>query len=398
MDYTTASLAFRIKKALRYVRLYGVRRTLAKVRGQYHMRARFDPLPAVPDPPRAGGHVGLIGCGNYAFSNIAYYLKKSYGDVMRAAMDIDPHKAASLWRSYGLRYYTDDAERLISDPQIDLLYIASNHATHAEYAIRGLEAGKSVHIEKPHVVTLDQLVRLCRAMAASRGRVGLGFNRPGSRLGRALLQHLESETGPAMFNWFLAGHELPPDHWYFRAEEGGRVLGNLCHWTDFLYCMVSPAARYPITIHPTRAKASDCDIAVSYVFGDGSIAALTFSAKGHTFEGVRETFAAHRGNVLIALNDFKTMTVEIVDLRIRYRNRFRDHGHERRIRASYEMARPGAPADAGATVGYVWETAELFLETREALERDETRVVQAFDLRRLEARRVTEPGLAPRGS
>lgn len=398
MDYTTASLAFRLKKALRYVRLYGVRRTLAKVRGQYHMHARFDPLPAVADPPPAGGHVGLIGCGNYAFSNIAYYLKKNYGHVMRAAMDIDPHKAASLYRTYGLRYYTDDAERLFADPQLDLLYIASNHASHAEYAIRGLETGRSVHIEKPHVVSTDQLVRLCRAMSESRGRVGLGFNRPGSRLGRALLQHLASESGPSMFNWFLAGHELPPDHWYFRAEEGGRVLGNLCHWTDFLYCMVPPEARYPITIHPTRAEASDCDIAVTYVFGDGSIAAITFSAKGHTFEGVRETFAAHRGNALMALHDFKTLTVEIVDRRIRYRNRFRDHGHEARIRASYEMSRPDAPPAAGATVAYVWETAELFLETREALERNEIRMVQAFDPHRLETRRGVEPGLAPQRS
>lgn len=396
MDYTTTSLSFRMRKALRYARLYGLSRTLVKVRGQYHMRARFDPLPAVPEPPPPGGHVGLIGCGNFAFSNIAYYLRKNYGAVVRAAMDVDPHKAASLARSYGLRYYTDDAERVISDPAIDLLFIASNHASHAEYAIRALEAGKSVHIEKPHVVSADQLLRLCRAMSASAGRVGLGFNRPGSRLGRAILQHLASQSGPAMLNWFLAGHELPPDHWYFREEEGGRVLGNLCHWTDFLYQMVPPASRHPITIRPTRWKQSDCDIAVTYVFGEGSIAALTFSAKGHTFEGVRETFAAHRGNVLIAMNDFKTLTVEVVERKLRYKNRFRDHGHEARIRASYEMARPGAPPDAGATLAYVWETAELFLETREALERGETRVVQAFDPQRL-VNAAAPDRLAPRG-
>ena len=49
---------------------------------------------------------------------------------------------------------------IIDDPQIDLIYIASNHYTHAEYAIEALNKGKSVHIEKPHVVNESQLDRL----------------------------------------------------------------------------------------------------------------------------------------------------------------------------------------------------------------------------------------------
>ena len=108
-----------------------------------------------------------------------------------------------------------------------------------------------------------------------------------------------------MYAWFVAGHAIDPDHWYFKPEEGGRVLGNLCHWTDFVYQMVPPQNRYPIKITPTRWEKSDCDIAVTYLFGDGTVAAITFSAKGHTFEGVRERFSAHRGDVLISLDDFK---------------------------------------------------------------------------------------------
>ena len=50
-------------------------------------------------------------------------------------MDVDIHKAASLYEQFGLRYYSDDAEEIIADPAIDLIYIASNHASHAEYAI-----------------------------------------------------------------------------------------------------------------------------------------------------------------------------------------------------------------------------------------------------------------------
>ena len=379
MDYTTQKLAFRVRKALRYVRLYGPQRTLSKVKGQYHMKRRYASLPALRPGADHRGHVAIIGCGNFAFSNIAYYLTKNYGPVIRAAMDIDIHKAASVYENYGLSYYTDDAGKILDDPAIDLVYIASNHASHAEYAIAALARGKSVHIEKPHVVREEQLERLCAAMQGSTGKVALGFNRPYSHIGQLIRQHLAAERGPAMFNWFIAGHEIAPEHWYFKEEEGGRVLGNLCHWTDFVLQMMDPQDRFPITITPTRGGKPDCDIAVTYLFGDESIAAITFSAKGHTFEGVRERFAAHRGNVLIAMDDFKRLSIEVVEKKRRSMQIFRDHGHEAAVTNSYRLVRPAAGTPpAGASVDYVWETGMLFLKTKTALDTHTVQVIQPF--------------------
>lgn len=344
------------------------------------MKKKFTSLPELSSSKKTGAHIGLIGCGNFAFSNIAYYLRKKYGRIIRGAMDIDVHRAASLYETYGLLYYTDDGDKIINDPAIDLVYVASNHASHAEYAIQALQAGKSVHIEKPHVVREDQLKRLCAAISNSNGRVGLGFNRPMSRIGKAIKQHLDSQSGPSMFNWFIAGHEISPEHWYFKEEEGGRVLGNLCHWTDFVLQLVAPENRYPLRINPTRGEKSDCDIAVTYVFGDESIAAITFSAKGHTFEGVRERFAAHRGNVLITMDDFKDLTIEVVEKKHKTRQMFRDHGHEANIKASYEMVRSLAGKDnSGLSIKYVWETGDLFLKTRKALEENKQIVVDTYD-------------------
>ncbi len=366
MDYTTQSLAFRLKKVFRYLKLYGPRRTLVKVRGQYHMKREFSTLPTLPE--NASGHVGLLGCGNFAFSNIAYYLSKNYRRVMRGCMDVNIHRAASLATKYSLGYYTDDADKIINDPKIDLVYIASNHATHAEYAIEAIKNGKAVHIEKPHVVSEDQLVRLCNQMKESEGRVTLGFNRPNSPTGQAISEHLASQSGASMLNWFVAGHEINPSHWYFDEKEGGRILGNLCHWTDLVYQMIPVEGRYPITITPTRGEKSDCDIAVTYTFSDGSIAVITFSAKGHTFEGVRESFCAHRGDVLISMADFGKMEIEVVDKKKKYRPFFRDHGHSGAIEKSYKMSPREGKQFRGESVQYVWETGELFLKTKVALE------------------------------
>ncbi|HSR67778.1 MAG TPA: Gfo/Idh/MocA family oxidoreductase [Acidobacteriota bacterium] len=376
MDYTQQPLLFRIRKVLRYVLLYGIRRTWIKVRAQYHMKRSAPVAYRPPSDPAAGGHVGLIGCGNFAYSNIAYYLRQNFGSkILRGCMDINPARAASLCRSFALQYFTTDAEQILADPAIDIVYVASNHASHAEYAIRALRRGKAVHIEKPHCVNRDQLTRLCRALLETNGKATLGFNRPCSRIGTLIRKYLDAQSGPAIFNWFLAGHQIDPDHWYFQEQEGGRVLGNLCHWTDFVYHLVPAQKRFPIIITPTRSDRSDCDIAFTYLFGDGSIAAITFSAKGHTFEGVRERFAAHKGDVLVSMDDFKTLTIEIGERKLNRSGLFRDHGHESRILASYRMVRGD---NEGEDVAYIWETGLLFLETREALETQQSRQIEEF--------------------
>ncbi|MFT4538012.1 MAG: putative dehydrogenase [Planctomycetota bacterium] len=367
IDYTKTSISFRVRKVLRYLKLHGASRTLVKIRGQYHMAREYEQLPAMQTRKATGKHVALIGCGNFAFSNIAFYLKKKHGHCIRACMDTSLERAASLYEQYGLDYYTSDADEIMADPEIDLVYVASNHATHAEYAIAAIEAGKAVHIEKPHVASRAQLDRLRAAAERQPARIRIGFNRPHSSMGREVAKAMASQTGPSMMNWFVVGHPIDADHWYHRKGEGGRILGNLCHWTDFVLRMVDRGDRYPIRITPTRASKSDCDMAVTYCFGDETIATITFTAKGHSFSGVRERFAAQRGDVLISLDDFRTMTIEHNEHRIKRSPWFNDQGHADSILASYRMSKKGGD-EAGETLEYICDTAELFLATKDALE------------------------------
>ena len=334
------------------------------------MRARYEQLPSRKDRGAETRHVGVIGCGNYAFCTIGYFLNREVGHVLRGVMDIDVNRAASLFERYRPDYYTTDAEEVLSDSTIDLVYIASNHASHADYAISAIRSGKAVHIEKPHVVDSNQLRRLVEAPAAAPNpRIALGFNRPFSPLSRRLQAAMARYDGPSIISWFVAGHRLDPGHWYLRPAEGGRVLGNLCHWTDFCLHIVSPEDRYPIRIVPVSAGRNDCNISVSLVFGDGSIATISFSEKGEPFEGVHEQLHVHKGDLLISLANFGRLEIEEIERRTCFRPLFRQHGHKRTILASYEMSERGG-GKPGVDLRYVRETAELFLGTRTALETD----------------------------
>lgn len=385
IDYTKAGLWFRLGKAARYVRLYGLRTTIVKIRGQYHMRAvnRFEgsrwenDACRTPEAPRR--NVAIIGCGNFAFTTIAYYLKQQNPVFLRAAYDIERRRALSLCKIYGGAYAVADWRDILADQQVRIVFIASNHASHADYAEACLRVGKHVHIEKPHVVSQRQLSRLIGAMRQNpQSKVFLGFNRPRSPLFKQLQDSLSRESGPLMINWFISGHYIPDSHWYFDEKEGGRVLGNLCHWTDLTLHLVTMGKAFPCTIVPATPRGTKSDSVVSVIFADQSCASITFSAKGYAFEGVREQLNIQKGNLLANLADFQTLTLDVVERKHKMRLRHRDHGHKGNILHSFDGVRDiNTP---GEDVSYVAATAKFFLAIRQAIDSGETVIVTSEDI------------------
>ena len=379
MDYNKQPLRQKLKKVLRYCRLYGIGRTYIKVRSQKHLSRIYDTLPLSNKSARESQSVAIIGCGNYAYSTIAYYLHKHRGNVFRSCYDIDANRAASLFEDYRFAQYVRDPREIYMDPGVKLVYISSNHSSHAEYAVGALSENKSVFIEKPHVVNESQLARLVDAMMRSRGKVFLGFNRRASRFGRIISDVLDREQGPGMYNWFVVGHQLDKDHWYFKPEEGGRVIGNLCHWSDHLLSIVKKA--HPIRIRALGEAASASDVIVTYAFADGTLGVITFSCKGNPFEGIRERFSGHKGNCLVSMDDFQTLKVEIADKKTIYRNFYRDQGHKANILAAFDNVVRDGPYDREKQCEYIWNTGMLFLKTREALETGNTLILDSFDMK-----------------
>jgi hypothetical protein len=79
------------------------------------------------------------------------------------------------------------------------------------------------------------------------------------------------------------------------------------------------------------------------------------------------------------LDDFQSARIEIGAATRRVSKLFRDHGHELNIVNSYRLVRPSPGVGQSCPTSYVWETGELFLRTREALEQNEEIVVRRFD-------------------
>jgi predicted dehydrogenase len=103
---------------------------------------------------------GIIGCGNVTELKSGPAFNKVADSRLLAVM----RRNAALARDYAKRhnvprFYTV-ADDLINDPDIDAVYIATPPGSHAEYAIKVLEAGKPVYIEKPMALNYEECIRI----------------------------------------------------------------------------------------------------------------------------------------------------------------------------------------------------------------------------------------------
>ena len=103
---------------------------------------------------------GIIGCGNVTEVKSGPGFQKAEHSALVAVMRRDGALARDYAERHGVPRWYDDADALISDPEVDAVYVATPPSSHKEYALRSARAGKPVYVEKP--MALDSAE--CRAM------------------------------------------------------------------------------------------------------------------------------------------------------------------------------------------------------------------------------------------
>ena len=106
---------------------------------------------------------GIIGCGDVTEVKSGPGLQKADGSELVAVMRRDGDKAKDYAVRHGVAKWTDDADALINDPDVNAVYIATPPDSHADYAQRVAAAGKPVYVEKPMARTYAE----CQAMLAA---------------------------------------------------------------------------------------------------------------------------------------------------------------------------------------------------------------------------------------
>lgn len=175
--------------------------------------------------------VGIIGTGVMGADHARTLRDAVTGATVEAVSDADRSQAASV----GVRVVNDPIA-LIKDPDIDAVLIASSDATHEEFVLACLAAGKPALCEKPLAPDVAGCQRIVAAEAQlGRRLISVGFMRrydPGygalkrtldaGDLGAPLLLHCVHRNVSAP-DWFAgdmvitnsAGHEIDITRWLF---------------------------------------------------------------------------------------------------------------------------------------------------------------------------------------
>ncbi|CAN5165494.1 Gfo/Idh/MocA family oxidoreductase [soil metagenome] len=92
---------------------------------------------------------GIIGCGNVTEKKSGPAFSKIENSSLVAVMRRNGEKAKDYARRHNIPRWYDHAKKLIHDPEVNAIYIATPPDSHLYYAKMAAKAGKPVYIEKP---------------------------------------------------------------------------------------------------------------------------------------------------------------------------------------------------------------------------------------------------------
>ncbi|MDZ7345511.1 MAG: bi-domain-containing oxidoreductase, partial [candidate division KSB1 bacterium] len=303
-------------------------------------RARVD-LPTVK--PLTSPRIGFIGAGNFAQAYLLPPLVR-LGVSLSGVFTASPIEAKSAAKKYGFAFCAGDAETVFKES--DAVVIATRHDSHAEYVITALRAGLHVYVEKPPAVTPEQLqeiIRAYRQYAEPAGRTfTVGYNRRFSPIMRRIKAFFQPKRGPMQILIRINAGFLPKDHWTQLPEQGGRLIGEACHFIDIMSFLTDsrPLSVYAESVSDDNLQTTQADNVVLLVkFLDGSVGTLFYTASGDKAPA-KEYYEIHAGGRSVLLYDFRK--AEFFDGRKKRTVSCRGKGHAEEMAAFVKLLREGA--------------------------------------------------------
>ncbi len=137
---------------------------------------------------------GIIGCGDVTELKSGPAFKKVSNSSLVAVMRRDGEKAKDYAERHGVPKWYDDASKLIQDPDVNAVYVATPPDSHEEYTIAALRAGKPVYVEKPMSLDALSAERMLQAARETNSRLSVAHYRHEQPMFRKIKELLEKKT------------------------------------------------------------------------------------------------------------------------------------------------------------------------------------------------------------
>jgi predicted dehydrogenase/threonine dehydrogenase-like Zn-dependent dehydrogenase len=290
-------------------------------------------------------NLGVVGAGNFATTMLFPAMKKVSGLNWVGVATASGLSSGQAGQRYGFQYATSDLNELIGDDDINTIVILTRHHQHAEQVCAALTAGKHVFCEKPLAIDPESLEEVARTLTSAEGLLTVGFNRRFAPLAVQLKKQFAARSDPLMMHYRVNAGALANNHWLHDPEQGGgRIIGEACHFIDFLTYVVGKA---PLDVQAVGLVDDDRyredNIQLTLRFEGGSIGTVSYLANGsRAFP--KERVEIFGGGQTAVLDDYRRLEVAGGGRRRVYRSWFRqDKGHRGEWQAFAAAIQQGGP-------------------------------------------------------
>jgi predicted dehydrogenase/threonine dehydrogenase-like Zn-dependent dehydrogenase len=265
--------------------------------------------------------LGLLGAGNFAVSTLLPAIKRVGGVDMIAVSAANGSHARHAAEKFGFSSCTTDERGILNNSSVNTVVIATRHHLHARQVIAALNSGKHVFCEKPlclNEAELEQIVAMLsdqtsgdgagKSHASASQLLMVGFNRRFAPLAVRMKGFLQEVSEPLAIHYRVNAGFLAADHWLNDPQQGGgRILGEVCHFADFL-CFLTNSSPVEVETRSLRnpGRYSNDNIVCSLRFANGSQGTISYLANGDKSFS-KERIEVFGGGTVAVLEDFRRL-------------------------------------------------------------------------------------------
>lgn len=291
--------------------------------------------------------LGVIGAGQFAKAVLLPALAANKHLQIHAVSTASGLTARDVGQRYGAKFCTSNAAEVIADPEIGAILIATRHDQHGPLTAQAIGAGKAVFVEKPLAITLDSLLQVQAAIAASASpRLLVGYNRRFSPLAVQCKAFFSARVEPLFITYRVNAGAFPADNWVFDPKEGGgRILGEVCHFVDFI-CYLTGARPQRIFAEALPANGPRTlmrdSVSITLRMTDGSIGTIHYLANGDP-SVPKEYVEVFCGQRTAILNNYRSLSLHQRNKSATHRLVNQAKGHSEEIEAFVNAVSGGGP-------------------------------------------------------
>lgn len=200
-------------------------------------------------------NIAVIGCGNLAQSQHISNLIQSPKTNLYCFCDVNTSTLEDLARRFPHIPTETDHKKILADPNIDGVVIATREEEHVPLSVEALLAGKHVYVEKPLAETPEDCQKVMEAENASGKKVLVGMNRrfaPSYRDTKAILDR----NGGMKSAYYRIADPFSLDWGQRMNLIGKRIIIECCHIIDILRYLASSEVKtvYSYSSRPDEDK------------------------------------------------------------------------------------------------------------------------------------------------